>query len=151
MRVLSSCNGGPSGCEHGLDLYNWSVVGAPLLAHRVRKPRYVAWAYERLRATPYPPQQPVGCAPLARVMAADTKRFPLACGHSWEWCVTRVGKKSAAIVHRVKKHYRIRPGKSVGKSVGSPRLAGGKSSGSSRPLPPGERARGRPRPAGGPP
>ena len=92
------------GCRNGLDRFNWSVSGAPLLVHHVRQPQFVSMALERLAQVPFAPQVPKACAPLASMHAGalQKKRWRLACGESWRWCHTPFDKQSLAIRARPK-------------------------------------------------
>jgi hypothetical protein len=75
------CVGGLNGCRNGLDRqFNWTATGAPLVAHRIRKPDAVPLALERLRAAPFVVPHLATCAPL------QPDHYELVWGHGWQWC-----------------------------------------------------------------
>ena len=78
------CNGGESGCHRGMHRYNWTAPGAPLIAHRVRRPPYVPFALELLRSAPFKVPQTATCAPMRPVR----KEVPVShcLSRGWEWC-----------------------------------------------------------------
>ena len=78
------CAGGESGCRKGLNRYNWTSDGAPLIAHRVRKPQYVPMALERLHASPYASPQAVTCKPMKAMRASLPNSHCFA--RHWQWC-----------------------------------------------------------------
>ena len=93
----------PSGCMHGLELYNWTVSGAPLLAHRIRRPHYIPWAFEGVRRAPFAPQRPHKCQPINRTFDIDGSKQPgLPCGQTWEWCFSPMENSARAIIKRAK-------------------------------------------------
>ena len=78
------CNGGESGCRKGLNRFNWSALGAPLLAHRVRRPQYVPIALELLDQSPFVTPQLPNCKPMQPSKAEVPLSHCLA--KNWRWC-----------------------------------------------------------------
>ena len=118
------CNGGASGCRNGLDRFNWTAPGAPLLTHRVRRPEYVSMALQRLRSVPFSePHVAVDCGPM-RSLRRDVK---LACGKGWSWCA--VPFKAAPTVKRQKRKQAPRPSSTHRNAVERTAPIGGQSSG----------------------
>ena len=78
------CGGGETGCRKGLHRFNWTLLGAPLLAHRVRVPAYVPIALELLQRAPFTRPQTATCAPMR------PRREDAPSGHclqrGWQWC-----------------------------------------------------------------
>ncbi len=77
------CNGGERGCRNGLNRFNWTALGAPLLAHRIRKPQYVPIALELIEQTPFKPQV-FSCKPMQPTKAEVPLTHCL--GRNWQWC-----------------------------------------------------------------
>ena len=79
------CDGSIDGCRNGIARqFNWSLPGAPLLAHRVRKPEAIKIALEHLeRAAKSMPPQVASCGPFL-----TPKSITNVCGADWRWCST---------------------------------------------------------------
>ncbi|EOD20012.1 hypothetical protein EMIHUDRAFT_102025 [Emiliania huxleyi CCMP1516] len=80
------CGGGKSGCQSGLRRFNWTVSGAPLIAHHIRKPEYVPQALAQLRRAPFAIPHAAECRPFSPAHTPAPRPYCLREGRSWQWC-----------------------------------------------------------------
>ena len=91
-------------------------MGAPLLAHRIRRPAYVPFALGLLQRAPFASMQTAVCGPLA----FDRRVEPMHClARGWRWC--NLPYRAAGPMSRV-------PSKSTSKSKGKGTRGSGKAS-----------------------
>ena len=80
------------GCRNGVErAFNWSLPGAPLVAHRVRNPKFVRLVLQRVGRSRFHTPQTASCAPL-RVGALRAALYPTPWSRGWQWCTIPFGK-----------------------------------------------------------
>ena len=80
------------GCRNGMTrAFNWSAPGTPLLAHRVRNPRFVSLALAHVGASSFVTPHAASCEPL-RVGQLRAAMYATPWARGWQWCTIPFGK-----------------------------------------------------------